>query len=169
MVVRLRLRPTGRSQRRIYQLCLVVSLFFPAQIDIQTATRADLSCKFDASLKRVKIGSNIDFSMVLKNSGPADARGIIVTIRSEEQVDFVKLIPLSGASCTAPPPNGKGFVMCKLPRLPVGQSATVTMTVKPSDNYLIKIPLTLLFDIRSDTHGILTGCNSRDLRVIVER
>lgn len=87
---------------------------------------ADLSIAAVASPAPVAVGSNLTFQVAIDNVGPALATGVTVTNQFSHGVEFVSATSTRG-SCV----NNAGVINCAIGDLGLGNSATITVVVKP--------------------------------------
>ncbi len=97
---------------------------------------ADLSITKDAP-KSVVVGENLVYTLVATNAGPAAATNVRVKDQLNNLLNpngLVSAVASSGSCQPAGPANGNVQVDCNIGTLAAGQSATVTITVKPNNN-----------------------------------
>jgi uncharacterized repeat protein (TIGR01451 family) len=87
---------------------------------------ADLSITKSDSPDPVTVGSNLTYTITVKNNGPSTATGVTMTDPLPATVTFVSATP-SQSNCT-----GTATVTCNLGSLTNGASATVTIVVTPT-------------------------------------
>jgi hypothetical protein len=86
---------------------------------------ADLVLTKRATPTRIRLGARVRYVVTVRNRGPAVARAVALVERSAYGDRQVVLHPSKG-SCRGAPPR-----FCVIGELAVGQSATVTVTVRP--------------------------------------
>jgi uncharacterized repeat protein (TIGR01451 family) len=89
-------------------------------------TQANLTVRVAASPRPVAVGSNLTYTLTVRNWGPRQARNVVVRDRLPANVTFVSAAASQG-SCT-----GTSVVTCSLGRLARGAMATVTIVVQPT-------------------------------------
>jgi uncharacterized repeat protein (TIGR01451 family) len=92
--------------------------------------RPDLSVTKSDLADPVMIGQQISYHIEVKNNGPSNATGVVLTDRMASSSTFVSANPSVG-SC-APPVNGK--VICQLGDMLNGATVTVDIVVKSKGN-----------------------------------
>jgi len=90
-----------------------------------TAPTADIGVTMTDSPDPVKRGSNLTYAIVVKNSGPGNASGVVTSDTLPSSMSFVSARSTQG-SC-----SGTTTVTCTLGSLANGASSTVTIVVKP--------------------------------------
>jgi uncharacterized repeat protein (TIGR01451 family) len=93
---------------------------------VNAAPSADLSITKSDSPDPVTVGSNLTYTITVKNNGPSGATGVTMTDSLPGTVTFVSATPSQG-NCT-----GTATVTCSLGSLSNGASATVTIVVTPT-------------------------------------
>jgi uncharacterized repeat protein (TIGR01451 family) len=93
---------------------------------VNAAPSADLSITKSDSPDPVTVGSNLTYTITVKNNGPSGATGVTMTDPLPGTVTFVSATPSQG-NCT-----GTATVTCSLGSLSNGASATVTIVVTPT-------------------------------------
>jgi uncharacterized repeat protein (TIGR01451 family) len=91
-----------------------------------TVTLADVSLTKTDSPDPVTVGSNLTYTITVRNGGPSTATGVTMTDALPAGVTFVSATPSQG-NC-----NGTATVTCNLGSLSNGGSAIVTIVVKPT-------------------------------------
>lgn len=76
----------------------------------------------------VIIGDQLIYSLTITNNGPSDATSVVITDTLPANVTFVSATTSQGVGCV----ENAGIVTCNLCCLPVGESATVAITVIPN-------------------------------------
>ncbi len=99
---------------------------------VAASTSADLSIVKADAVDPVVVGSNVVYTLTVRNHGPANATGVIVTDILPSGVTLVSATPSQGAAC-----GGTSTVSCALGALAVGAQATVTVTVSASGRGLL--------------------------------
>lgn len=94
---------------------------------VAAATSVDLSITKADAADPVALGSNVVYTLTVRNNGPANATGVTVTDTLPAGVTLVSAVPSQGAACT-----GTATVSCDLGALAFGAQATVTVTVSTS-------------------------------------
>lgn len=94
---------------------------------------ADLSISKSANPDPVSFGENITYTVTVRNGGDGDATNVRVTDPIPDNTTLVSATPSQG-SCPSPPNPGdsSGTVTCNLGAVGVGDSATVTIVVRPT-------------------------------------
>lgn len=97
---------------------------------VGSATSAYLTLTKTAASPSVVAGSNITFTMVITNNGPAAAvnAGIFDTVPTN--TTFVSIATPGGASCGLPPVGGTGNISCTVPTLANGATSTYVLVVQ---------------------------------------
>jgi uncharacterized repeat protein (TIGR01451 family) len=93
---------------------------------VNAAPSADLSITKSDSPDPVTVGSNLTYTITVKNNGPSGATGVTMTDPLPATVTFVSATPSQG-NCT-----GTATVTCNLGSLSNSASATVTIVVTPT-------------------------------------
>lgn len=93
-------------------------------------TDADLSVNKTDEADPVLLGEQISYHIVVTNSGPSDATGVVVTDRLPSSSIFVSATSSSGSCSLAP--NNK--VVCNIGDMTNGATASVAIVVKSSGN-----------------------------------
>jgi uncharacterized repeat protein (TIGR01451 family) len=75
-------------------------------------------------------GHEFNYVITVTNGGPTAAQNVTVTDTLPKGAGFSKASTTAG-SCTSKP--SKRQVICTIPSLAAGQVATITITVKPTD------------------------------------
>ncbi|MFN3973870.1 MAG: DUF11 domain-containing protein [Dehalococcoidia bacterium] len=88
---------------------------------------ADLVVIKSASPDPVRVGSNLTYTIVVTNLGPAVATGVLLTDTLSPVMNLVSISPSQG-TCT-----GVGSVSCNLGNIGVGFSVSVTIVVVPTE------------------------------------
>ena len=86
--------------------------------------RADLSIDKAVTSAEFKAGQQATYTLIVMNSGSADATNVAVTDTIPAPLTLVSAVPSQGSPCT-----GNPAVTCSLGTIPAGQSATVTIVV----------------------------------------
>jgi uncharacterized repeat protein (TIGR01451 family) len=97
--------------------------------DTETTTvqaGADLEIVKSDSPDPAAIGKLLTYTLTVRNHGPSDATGVVVTDRLPSRVNFVSASASQGTCAFS-----KGTVTCQLGSIPSGGSATVTIRVTP--------------------------------------
>jgi uncharacterized repeat protein (TIGR01451 family) len=89
---------------------------------------ADMSVTNSGSPNPVQTGSNLTYTIVVKNNGPDSAAAVTMTDATPTGTTFESFTTTVGG-CTAPPVGGTGTVTCTLGTVPNGSKATITMVV----------------------------------------
>jgi extracellular elastinolytic metalloproteinase len=94
------------------------------------APTADVSVTKTDSREPAVRGQDFDYVITVTNGGPDAAQGVTVTDTLPKGAGFSKAVTTKG-TCTAKP--AKRLVTCSLGTLAAAEVATVTITVKPTD------------------------------------
>ncbi len=94
---------------------------------VAASTSADLSIVKTDAADPVAVGTNVVYTLTVRNNGPASATGVAVTDTLPAGTTLVSATPSQGAACT-----GTTTVSCLLGALATGAQATVTVTVSAS-------------------------------------
>jgi uncharacterized repeat protein (TIGR01451 family) len=100
-------------------------LAFPGAAPAQVSG-ADISVTKSDSPDPVAVGADLTYTITVRNDGPLDAPGVVVTDALILTVDFVSATPSQG-SCS----EVALVVTCNLGTVANGATATVTLVVKP--------------------------------------
>lgn len=96
--------------------------------DLQlTVGSADLSVTKTGTPDPVVVGSELSYSITIRNNGPHDATGVVATDTLPDAVTFGSVRTTQG-TCTAEPPR----IVCSVGTLANGGAVTITLTVRPS-------------------------------------
>jgi len=94
-----------------------------------TAPSADLALGLVASPTVAKVQKPLTYTVKVKDAGPSNVFGTVVTDDFPDEQRFVSATPSQG-SCQAPPVGTNGTLTCNLGFLLSGHSATVDVVVK---------------------------------------
>ncbi len=78
----------------------------------------------------VSAGSNITYTITVKNSGPNDAQNVSLSDALPPFLTFVSLLAAPGWGISTPPTGSSGVITASIPLLVNGSSATFTLVVK---------------------------------------
>jgi uncharacterized repeat protein (TIGR01451 family) len=89
---------------------------------------ADLSVtKTRAPSGAIEAGTNVTYTITVKNNGPADAGNVILADTLPNTLGFVSFSAPTGWTCTTPGLGQSGGVTCKATKLANGASAEITV------------------------------------------
>src|SRR5262249_45315334 len=92
---------------------------------------ADLALTISASPSPVVTNANLTYTIVVRNNGPQDAKGVVITDPLPGGASFVSANgSLSGGTLTTPKAGTAGTVTWNIQTLGSGQSATLTVVEK---------------------------------------
>ena len=94
---------------------------------VAAPTSADLAVTKTDAVDPVALGTNVVYTLTVRNNGPANATNVVVTDVLPAGVTLVSATPSQGAACT-----GTTTVSCALGGLAIGAQATVAVTVSVS-------------------------------------
>ena len=94
---------------------------------VAAATSADLAVAKTDDVDPVVTGTNVTYTVTVRNNGPAIATGVVATDVLPAGVTLVSATPSQGTACT-----GTTTVSCGLGTLAAGAQATVTVVVATS-------------------------------------
>ncbi len=106
---------------------VAVSLFTPIVTPAQSGH--DLQINIVASQTTVVPGTDVTFTMTIKNNGPLPSVAGNVKTGAPAGTQFVSVDPSVGTVDEAPPPGGTGDVIVSLGGLSVNQTETVTLVL----------------------------------------
>lgn len=89
---------------------------------------SDLSISIGATPNPVRIGQELTYSITVKNWGPTDAAGAVVTDRLPASVTFSRVTATQG-SCRTPAVGQSGALVCSTGRIANGQAAAIQINV----------------------------------------
>jgi uncharacterized repeat protein (TIGR01451 family) len=96
--------------------------------DALLADTADLALTKTDSPDPVRVNGALTYTLVVRNSGPLAATGVLLTDQLPKQAGSASATTTQG-TCSA---KAKGIVTCNLGTIASGGSATVRITVKPT-------------------------------------
>ena len=96
----------------------------------QTLPSADLALSLGASPDVVRSGKQLTYTITVRNLGPSNALGAVVTDTLPPQARFVSATASQGAGCTTPPVGQTGTLSCRLGFVPNASSRNTTIVVK---------------------------------------
>ncbi|HEY6169838.1 MAG TPA: Calx-beta domain-containing protein, partial [Verrucomicrobiae bacterium] len=100
---------------------------------------ADVGLKLTAAPDPVLVGSNLTFTIVVSNNGPATATGVVVTNDLPAGVNFVSASTTQGTINT----NLSGDVIASIGSLTPGANATIAVIVKPTVEAILTTTATI--------------------------
>lgn len=102
------------------------------------------------SLTAAQTGKSLSYTIVVKNLGPGDAKGVTVFDAIPSGTTFVGLAVPSDLDCFQPTPGSStGSVNCNIPSLASGSSRTLRVDVKLSGAVKSRIENTVTIDVGS--------------------
>jgi uncharacterized repeat protein (TIGR01451 family) len=122
--------PTEADETLIERIMRTVDATPPFDATLVDVTKADLSVTKTDSPDPAKSGATLTYTIVVTNNGPATANGVTVSDQLPKQAGFGSVTTTQG-SCTAKP--AKRTVTCTIGTLTSGASATIVITVKPTN------------------------------------
>lgn len=119
-------------------------------VQISGTSGADVSLTGGGSPNPVSVGSNVTYTLTVKNSGPASATAVSAAFGLSYATTLVSASASTGACASGP------TVSCSIGTLAVGASATVTIVVKTSSAGTITASASAF----ASTPDTVTGNNS---------
>jgi uncharacterized repeat protein (TIGR01451 family) len=132
-------------------------------VTVNPSAAVSLSPQPTASPDPVDTGSDLTYTVNMRNNGPSDATGVILDYPLPASVNFVSVSPSQG--CTTPTVGSSGLVSCNLGTLAAGALATLTIVVKPT----AVGPLDADFTLSSNEHDPTKVDNFRTVTVTVQQ
>lgn len=106
-----------------------------ASVTVVDPNSADLQITKTDSPDPVDVGSNLSYSIVLKNNGPQPAANPGWVDNLPAEVNFQSLTPPAGWTCITPAVGGSGQISCSsATSIPVNGTQTFPVTVKVNSN-----------------------------------
>jgi uncharacterized repeat protein (TIGR01451 family) len=103
-----------------------------SSVPISVAPDADLMLTVVPSVTTVQVGQNITYTYTLVNNGPSPATGVAITDPLPTGMSFVSGTATVGTTTVAAPSVVGSAVIANLGTLNLGQTATVTIVLVPS-------------------------------------
>jgi uncharacterized repeat protein (TIGR01451 family) len=97
---------------------------------VSLVTGADLVITNSATPNPVAAGSNISYTQVVRNNGPATASTLTFTETLPASTTFVSMATPSGWSCSTPAAGATGTITCTIASLASGGTATFSPVLK---------------------------------------
>jgi uncharacterized repeat protein (TIGR01451 family) len=122
--------PKEADEILIERIMRTVDATPPFDATLVDVTKADLSVTKADSPDPAKAGGTLTYTVVVTNNGPATATGVTMTDQLPKQAGFGTVTTTQG-SCTHKP--AKRSVSCTIGTLSGGATATIVITVKPTN------------------------------------
>ena len=97
------------------------------RLDTVVRPQADLAVTMTADRNPVAVGNNLVYTILVRNNGPQQATGVILTDVLPAGVTFVAAIPTQGTASLS-----NGVVTASLGNMASGSTATLNVTVTPT-------------------------------------
>jgi uncharacterized repeat protein (TIGR01451 family) len=110
-----------------------------SSLSISVSPDADLGLTVVPSVTTVQVGQNITYTYTLVNNGPSNATGVAITDPLPTGMNFVSGTATVGTTVAAAPSVVGNAVIANLGTVNVGQTATVTIVLSPTEAALPSI------------------------------
>ena len=119
----------GGGQSLIQSNAFTTSSLNASQFEGFVPSDADLSVTATDLVDPIMLGQDISYHLVIKNNGPDNATGVVVTDHMPSSSSFVSATPSVG-SCS----QVNGILTCQLGNMTSGAQATIELVVKSKGN-----------------------------------
>ena len=131
-------------------------------VDVIITGAADLSLTASGAPAPVAVGSQITYSLIVTNNGPADATGVVARTTLPASVTFVSASAAQG-SCSGPAAGSTGTVTCDLGSIVNGAQTALAIVVTPTADG----PLAVLLSVSGGEPDTDSTNNSASVNVTV--
>ena len=134
---------------------------------VGAATDANLVVTNSATPNPVVDGSNISYTQVVTNGGPAAAAAVSFTETTPANTTFVSMAIPGGWSCVTPPANGTGSITCTIASLASGGTVTFKPLVRVTAGTPSGTVISDTASVSSTTNDPNPTSNSATVNVVV--
>jgi uncharacterized repeat protein (TIGR01451 family) len=131
------------------------------------STEANLSVTNTATPNPVADGSNITYSQIVTNNGPAAAANVSFTETLPANTTFFSMATPAGWSCSDPAVGSPGTITCTIASLAAGATATFAPVLKVTAGTASGTPITDTDNVSSTTPDPNPTSNSATVTVLV--